>query len=773
MRLSWNRRPHSPGPDRSPPPRRPRANPPLGRWTPSLEGLESRVLLSASLVKDIFPDGSASPSALVNVNGTVFFVAGEDTHGDELWKSDGTAGRTQMVKDIRPGTSGSVPSYLTNLNGTLFFAADDGQDNQQLWRSDGTAAGTQMVAQIGPAAGALPTQLTNVNGTLFFVAVDPATNGTELFKSNGNPGGTSLIKDINPNGNAISTIQTSTLTNVNGTLFFAADDGVHGFELWESDGTAAGTQMVKDVAPGTNLGSYPRSLTNVNGICYFAANGAGGRELWRSDGTAFGTFRVADINTSGSPHSFPQYLTNVNGSLFFEADDGVHGFELWESDGTAAGTQMVKDLTPGTGNNSYPFGLRNVNGSLFFQVNIPGAPPGITGVYRSDGTAAGTTLLKNVGSDLNNPVGPQNVNGTYYFGGDDGTHGAELWRSDGTAAGTVLVQDISPGAGTSYPAQLTNVGGTLFFTADDSTHGDELWKLPDAVANASLSAVTVGSTNYVFAIKPGNNLFYYNGSSWAFVGPGGLYTTVAAVAEGNGNVAAFLLGTNHALYRFNTSQGGTPAQIASPNTVQAFSVGNEASGQADVFVIGGDGTFLEYKTSTGWQPAIGGRNSVLQMSAVKNNQVVVVGSDRSVFSHDDTNGWVRLSGSNFARAVSAVTDGHNRLVVYAQTPDLGMQRYEQATGWAPVGGAGTIAAISAGIDASDGLATAFILSPAGVLAEYDTLAGWQALSPPGVPLKVSATVSDRVFMAMADGSVWWHDDLAGFAKLANAGFLPP
>ena len=112
------------------------------------------------------------------------------------------------------------------------------------------------------------------------------------------------------------------------------------------------------------------------------------------------------------------------------ANDGTHGFELWKSDGTAAGTVMVKDINPGSGD--------------FCS-------------WRAGGFT--------------------NVNGTLYFGADDGTHGIELWKSDGTAAGTVMVKDINPGSGDSKLNYLTNVNGKLYFRADDGTHGIELWGL--------------------------------------------------------------------------------------------------------------------------------------------------------------------------------------------------------------------------------------------------------------------------------------------------------
>ena len=136
----------------------------------------------------------------------------------------------------------------------------------------------------------------------------------------------SLLKDINPTGTSFL----NNLTNVNGTLFFRANDGTNGTELWKSDGTSAGTVMIKNINPTDS--SSPQDLTNVNETLFFAANnGTNGVELWKSNGTEIGTDIVQDINTgnSGADSSSPSNLTNVNGALFFAADDGSSGRELW------------------------------------------------------------------------------------------------------------------------------------------------------------------------------------------------------------------------------------------------------------------------------------------------------------------------------------------------------------------------------------------------------------------------------------------------------------
>ena len=246
------------------------------------EMLEDRRLLAVDLhlLKDIntLPEGFGSiPTDLIQVGSTIFFSAETSTQGRELWKTDGTASGTVLVKDINIGSNGSNPRHLTNVNGTLYFQANDG------------------------------------------------TSGTELWKSDGTQTGTARVKDIYAEG-AFSS-DPRDLINVNGVLFFRAYDGTSGYELWKSNGTELGTVRVKDIRPGSSgsLGQSAYSLTNVNGILFFEANdGTSGNELWRSNGTEIGTVRVKDISLGSSN---PSGLTNVSGTLFFQANDGTSGVE--------------------------------------------------------------------------------------------------------------------------------------------------------------------------------------------------------------------------------------------------------------------------------------------------------------------------------------------------------------------------------------------------------------------------------------------------------------
>ncbi|MBL0270164.1 MAG: hypothetical protein IPP99_16295 [Chitinophagaceae bacterium] len=157
-----------------------------------------------------------------------------------------------------------------------------------------------------------------------------------------------VLKDINP----YLTLSSQTTAGYNykgynGFVYYSADDGTNGFELWRTDGTEVNTELVKDIVTGAGSSS-PQAFFEMGGILYFSAISSGiGRELWKTDGTAAGTVLVKDINT-GSASSSPSSFTEVNGVLYFTAVTSANGLELWKSDGSEAGTVLIKDILSGS-----------------------------------------------------------------------------------------------------------------------------------------------------------------------------------------------------------------------------------------------------------------------------------------------------------------------------------------------------------------------------------------------------------------------------------------
>ncbi len=445
---------------------------------------------------------------IANLNGSLIFMATNAATGSELWKSDGTQAGTVLIKDLNPGAGDSYPDNFFAINNIMYFTATDGVAGLELWKTDGTAAGTIMLKDIYTGSmHSRPSNFVNVNGTLFFSANDAQNYGTELYKSNGTAAGTVLVKDI-WEGQSSST--PFWLTNVNGTLFFSAQRG--DIELWKSDGTAAGTVRVKNInlTSCCDLSSIPAELTNVNGALYFIAdNGTHGRELWRSNGTEAGTQMMKDIYP-GAIGSNATELTWVpeTASLYYAADDGVNGVELHSFNQLGYGIEA--DINP-TGS-SFPKNLINIDGILHFS-----ADDGTHGIelWKSDFNLIfvepTTSLLAdiNFGMANSNPTGFTKLNGQIYFSANDGVHGFEIWQTDGTIDGTLLFKDVYPGAGSSGAGKFTDVtNGTthkLFFVAkppDVATYPFYFWSLGYCGTLSSLALSSKTALNQVSQSSP-------------------------------------------------------------------------------------------------------------------------------------------------------------------------------------------------------------------------------------------------------------------------------
>ncbi|BCL36950.1 beta strand repeat-containing protein [Nostoc sp. MS1] len=398
---------------------------------------------------------SSNPSNLTTLSNALYFTADDGVNGIQLWKSDGTT-------NIRlTNTSGFNPTNLVVFNNKLYFTASDSTYGRELWEYNGTS--TNRISDINANTGnSDPGNLTVVSSQLFFTAVDGNSarklwvyNGTNLSLVDVNPG----FATTNPANNP------STFTTAfNNRLFFTAKNNS---QIWSTDGTVAGTQVI---TTGGVTNSYARSLTVVGSTLYFTANdGITGHEVWKYQSGTTASL-VKDI-TSGNNGFAPTNLTDVGNTLYFVTDsDNDFNLELWKSDGTPNGTLPIN---PNGDSPNIGFGsiyLTPVGNTLYFVANDPD-----TGVelWNTNGTNANTVKDIWTGSNNSIPTSLVNFNGTLAFAASDGSN-REVWFSNGTANNTQKVSNIYA-SGNANPSQLTVVGTKLFFTATDGVNGTELY----------------------------------------------------------------------------------------------------------------------------------------------------------------------------------------------------------------------------------------------------------------------------------------------------------
>lgn len=430
----------------------------------------------------------SSPTRIASVGSDVYFAADDGVNGIELWRSNGTAEGTYLVKDIATGSGSSTPFNLVAVGKTVFFRAADKSGDLELWKSDGTESGTSRVKDINPTgSSAIPPNLliadfyqsASMAGILYFAADDGST-GLELWRSDGTDSGTWMVKDIKSgSGDGMISISQHNMIRVGSKLFFNADDGVNGMELWRTDGTTAGTAIVVDINLGSGSGvDWLVGVADTNQLFFRANDGTNGKELWKSDGSVGGTVMVKDIN-SGSGGSNPSRMTMIDGVLYFRAYDGQSGSDLWVSDGTDAGTQAIQASSGPDPTSTHSF--TEFGDWIYFT-----ADDGINGdeLWRTDGTQAGTSMFVDIATTTycnafqdhgSNPGYLRVVDGILFFTADDCQSGRELWMTNGTVEGTVLVHEIGAGDGDADIRGMVISGDLLFFSAGDATFGAELW----------------------------------------------------------------------------------------------------------------------------------------------------------------------------------------------------------------------------------------------------------------------------------------------------------
>lgn len=508
----------------------------------------ARAATPASLVHDIRhssgPNLSSSPRTMVSLGKRVLFWARTPRLGMELYKTDGTSAGTSLLLDLCPGPCDSVGYFEPIVIGSrAFFLASDGARGVELWQSNGTAPGTRSYVDLapGPADGAYLFLLDGGDRVLFGT-FGPSLHGWDLWSSNGSIAGSKPFVRLSGEAGGGASIPEgagSPRPMPGGRKLYLRNSRVDGIdELWQTDGTAAGTRRVLaldqsvaaicsnvpdlprvesgvaivsidsddtgcepwrvangaasrilDLAPGVG-GAQPHDFVQFGGSTLFAARGPQvGEEIWRTDGTAAGTVLLGDAYP-GPEGSAPMFLGILGNQAYFSAMNVTEGRELWATNGTPGSLHRVADLVPGP-ESSDPNPAGSAGGHLFFWTNADGPEAALFAV-----DAGGTVAkLASVEAPSYLSSGFAAVGKLGLFGADlkDG-RGAELGTTNGTPEGTRAFLDLAGGDPSADPRQLTRFAGRVLFTAIDDAHGREVWKTDG----------TAAGTRLVADLKPGN-----------------------------------------------------------------------------------------------------------------------------------------------------------------------------------------------------------------------------------------------------------------------------
>lgn len=431
----------------------------------------------------------------------IYFMGNDSaTFGNELWVSNGTESGTYMVGDFNEGVSDSYFNFVDTLGDRLIFT----KNSSYLMSSDGTFSTTKFVSDIDSDTNETRkvvvhnyyNPIKKIGSTVLYQRTDVDNIGVELWKTDGTT--TSLVKDINI---GTGSSYPDDFNEINGKILFTARDGIHGDEIWVSDGTTAGTFLLKDVQAGGNDTGYTFFGT-YNGELYFYTSYSvyedniykSVNQLWKSDGTVDGTKVVFESNKENRDVRLSttksKFTVTKNGKIFFMASYNEYdelnsdwknkGEELWVSDGTTGGTAVIKDFQLGSTGSSFE-NLKTIGEKIVFR-NYNDSNYHL---WVSDGTIDGTKELTDKDGNsiysyyyYNDQYISDELNGKIYFYGKleaNDAYGYELYATDGTVNGTYMLKDIAPGSASSSPQYFHLFNNKVYFKAYTPNYGDELW----------------------------------------------------------------------------------------------------------------------------------------------------------------------------------------------------------------------------------------------------------------------------------------------------------
>jgi len=461
-----------------------------------------------TLAQDVFKgSGSSSPEDLVFVGTTLFFSASDGNYGRELWKLPSPYKKAELVKDIRPGDSGSEVAHITAFGNLVFFTAKD-DAGTELWISEPPyeASTTRRVADLNEKGDSDPSEFVPIGNTLFFAA-DDGIHGREIFKTAPPYQSIELVADIWQGAHGSAPHE---LTRLGWMLFFIANDS-SGVEIWHSDPEYTPGTAIRSTNIAKSSDAEIYGITLVDNTFFFSANdGESGHELYKLEAPYTAAVRVTDIK--GDPPAMmmiypindtkPDWITSIGSYVFFSGNIGFSGNELYFSKPPyePTSTFIVKDIFDGFGS-SNPRNLTAVGTTLFFTAN-----EGISGTelwksvppYDKDHTHVVADIAP--GLKASDPRQLKAIGTTLFFTADDQTYGRELYMSEPPYEDytTVRVADLYSGWHTSSPHSLAAIDRTLFFSANDGHLGSEIWKIDGSF----FMPATGFAPNRVTAIKP-------------------------------------------------------------------------------------------------------------------------------------------------------------------------------------------------------------------------------------------------------------------------------
>ncbi len=638
---------------------------------------------------------------LVSAGNQLFFRARE-ADGSELWASDGTSSGTHLVRDINLG-SDSFPQSIVALGNRVVFSTTDNVHGAEIWVSDGTSAGTNLLADVAPGQFSgvyqprqgqvmLPfqrpkPQIVGSGNTAYFVA-EPTSMRFELWRTDGTSAGTYQVLDH----------QADDLTVVANDLYFTEVGSFVGKQLSTIAGGQSSSTVVS-TTPSLLPGSTFANLVNVNGRLFFAGHDSTrGMEVWSTDGTSQGTALVADVNVVGRSSNPSRVIDTIGGRTIFVATD-ENGESLWSSDGTPGGLVRLTlnatvRLTPASSSagtiNMIFTPLTSLKDAKFFRsgdVIYYMVETGYNkfGLFRTDGTAAGTYLildhvaclatgstLSMPGSSWSNPDIELNfteVGGAAYFQARDQGGAVRLWRTDGTIGGTVTIYSPSQYYPDTPFESFSQLNGKLYFVVRPQPYNSgpfSLWESDGTSAGTHLvteiTGFTYGSQLHAFDGK----LYFLNGSAatgselWTSDGtssgthlvhdinPGVNSSNISVVGNKNGYLYFSANDGQHGreLWRTNGTSSGT-------TLVVDLTIGSESS----------DGKFT----------AVGDRWLYTATIAPPISMIAATGEQRvrAVWINEDSTGSVSLFELPQAvnwRQIKNVTPVGSKVVFYAEEP---------------------------------------------------------------------------------------------------------